>query len=78
MRNSTLFKEYDYFYTQFDNLIKEHEGKFALVKDERIVNIFNTRSEADDHVKKESWEFGTYLIQPIAKKELRVIAYSPV
>ena len=77
MRNSTLFKEYDYFYAQFDSLIKKHEGKFALVKNERIV-IFNSRSEADDHAKKESWEFGTYLVQPIAKKEFRVVAYSPV
>jgi hypothetical protein len=68
MKNKDLEREYKYFESIKDTLLKEKAGQFALVKDEKLVDTFHNEKDAyDEGVKK----FGTslFLIQKIEKDE---------
>ena len=58
-------KNYDSFKKALPNLIKEHPDKIAVVKDQKIVEIFNTIEEADQFVIEKKYQQGTFLIQQI-------------
>ena len=58
-------KNYNSFKKELPKLIKEHLNKIAVVKDQKIVKIFNTVDEADQFVIKKGYPAGTFLIQEI-------------
>lgn len=63
-----LEKELKYFESIKDELLKYHEGKYALIKDEKLIDTFTKMEEAyEAGVKK----FGAepFLIKRIVKEE---------
>lgn len=62
MANNTLEKEFDYYIDHQDELVKKYNGKVIVIKDEKVIGVFDTNSEA---VQKtfQTHELGTFLIQ---------------
>lgn len=57
-----LEKEFKYYLKHQSDLVKEYSGKFIVLKNEKIIGVYNSHSEAyNETVKKE--ELGTFLIQ---------------
>ncbi len=57
-----LDNEFKYYIKHQAELVKKYNGKFIVLKDEKIIGVYNSHSEAyNETVKKE--ELGTFLIQ---------------
>ena len=65
MYTKLINENYDYFTKKLPELMKEHLGKIAVVKDQKIIKIFNTVSEANQFVLDEKYQHGEFLIQEI-------------
>ena len=65
MYTKLVNKNYDYFTKKLPELMKEHLDKIAVVKDQEIVKVFDTVSEADQFVLDEKYQPGEFLIQEI-------------
>ena len=65
MYTKLVNKNYDYFTKRLPELMKEHLGKIAVVKDQKIVKVFDTVPEADQFVLNEKYQPGEFLIQEI-------------
>ncbi|MGI9549117.1 MAG: hypothetical protein ACR2M7_03985 [Bdellovibrionales bacterium] len=61
-------KNYDFFLSQKEKLMVEHKSKFALVKDEKIIGIFETTEDADKYIEQKNLEPGTFLVQEITNR----------
>jgi len=61
-------KNYEFFKAQLPSLMQTSEGKFALVRDERILNIFDTEELAREYIKKNNFILGSFLIQEITDR----------
>ena len=63
-----LEKELKYYESIKDELLKHHEGKFALIKKDKLINTFTKMEEAYENGVK---NFGTepFLIKKITKEE---------
>lgn len=57
-----LEKEFQYFIDHQDELVAAHRGKFIVIKDERVIGVYNTEIEAYTNTQKEH-DLGTFLIQ---------------
>jgi hypothetical protein len=60
---SDLEKELDYYIKHQDELIKQYEGKYLLIKDQKVVGSYDTELEAYQDAKSK-YELGSFLIQP--------------
>lgn len=55
-------KEFKYYLKHQSDLVKKYNGKFIVLKNEKVIGVYNSHSEAyNETVKKE--ELGTFLIQ---------------
>lgn len=66
--NTQLLKEYEFFKTRLDKLIKTHPNEYALVKDGKILKIFKDRNEGMNYAKEKGFTLGTFLMQKITKE----------
>lgn len=57
-----LDKEFKYYQEHQEELLKNYNGKFLVIKDEKIQGAYNTQLEAYSEAKKK-FEVGTFLIQ---------------
>lgn len=57
-----LEKEFQYYLDHQPEIVKDHEGKYLIIKDEEIVDVFSNKDEAYFKAK-EKYELGTFLIQ---------------
>jgi hypothetical protein len=57
-----LEKEFKYFQDHRNELAREHEGKFVVIKDESVIAFYDSELQAYTETKK-SHEPGTFLIQ---------------
>lgn len=62
MTDSYLQKQLEYFKVHQDELVKKYEGKFLVIKDEKVQGVYNSEMEAYTDAKKKL-ELGTFLIQ---------------
>ncbi len=62
MTDSRLTKELEYFKQHQKELVKKHEGKFLVIKNEAVQGIYDSEMEAYTEAKKK-FELGTFLIQ---------------
>lgn len=62
MTDSYLQKQLDYFKSNQNELVKKYEGKFLVIKDEKVQGIYDTEIEAYADAKKK-FKLGTFLIQ---------------
>lgn len=57
-----LEKEFEYYVNHQDELVKSYAGKFIVIKNEKVIGVYDSEIEAyTDMVKKE--DVGTFLIQ---------------
>lgn len=68
MSNTTknnLSKELDYYIKNQNGLVQKYNGKYLIIKDEKVVGVYNTSTEA--YVEgKQKFELGTFLIQLVS------------
>jgi hypothetical protein len=57
-----LEKEFEYYLQHQDELIKEHNGKFIVIKDEAVIGEFDSELEAVEKTSQQH-ELGTFLVQ---------------
>jgi len=57
-----LKKEFDYFMKHQDEFVKKYKGKYLVIKDQKIIDVFDVETEAYDEMSKK-FELGTFLIQ---------------
>lgn len=64
--NEELRKNFDYYLTNHEEIIKEYLDKFIIIKDEKIVDSYDTFEEAVSEATKK-YELGTFIIQKCSK-----------
>lgn len=57
-----LKQEFQYYLDHQEALVKKYLNKFLVIKDEKIVGVYDTKQEAYDNATS-SYELGTFLIQ---------------
>lgn len=62
MANNNLEKEFQYFLDHQNELVKEYGGKFIVIKDQKVIGVYSTETEAFTEAQKNQ-ELGTFLIQ---------------
>lgn len=59
---SNLQKEFDFYLKNQEEFVKKYKGKFLVIKDEKLLNVYDTMDDAYFKTK-ETHEIGTFLIQ---------------
>ena len=62
MTDNYLQKQLNYFKSNQDELVKKYDGKFLVIKDQKIQGVYDTEIEAYTDAKNK-FELGTFLIQ---------------
>ena len=62
MTDNYLQKQLEYFKSNQNELVKKYEGKFLVIKDQKIQGVYDTEIDAYVNARKR-FEFGTFLIQ---------------
>ncbi len=62
MPNGQLTQEFQYFKENQRELVRKHEGKFLVIKDQRVQGAYESEMEAYTEARKK-FELGTFLIQ---------------
>lgn len=57
-----LDKEFKYYLDNQDELVKEYDGKFIVIKNQTVIGAYNTEMDAYNETLKEH-KLGTFLIQ---------------
>lgn len=60
--NEELKKNYDYYTKNHDKIVKKYLNKFIIIKDEKIVDSYDTFEEAFKK-SSEKYKIGTFIIQ---------------
>lgn len=63
-----LQKEFDFYKSHQDELVKEHEGRYLVIKDQTVIGVYGTREEAIQEAMKEH-ALGTFLVQYVQSGE---------
>lgn len=61
-RKSMLDKEFKYYQDHQSELVEKYNGKFLVIKDQKVEGVYGTQLEAYTEAKKK-FELGTFLIQ---------------
>lgn len=64
MSSSPLKKEFDYYLAHQAELVKEHNGKFVVIKNAKVIGVFPDQATAVSETAK-SHELGTFLVQKV-------------
>ena len=57
-----LEKEFEYYLDHQDELVKEYNGKYIVIKNNKVIGAFNTEIEAIEKTA-EKHKLGTFLVQ---------------
>lgn len=57
-----LEDDFKYYLAHQAELVEQYEGKYLIIKDQKIIGVYDTQSDAYNSTKKEH-EVGTFLIQ---------------
>lgn len=57
-----LEKEFNYYIANQNELVKQHNGKFIVIKDQKVIGIYDSEIEAIETTSKHH-ELGTFLVQ---------------
>jgi len=57
-----LEREFQYYLEHQDELVAKYNGKFVVIKDDKVIGVFDTKEEAVREITKK-YELGTFLIQ---------------
>ena len=76
-KEKLLKKNYIFFQNQLPALLKDQKkkNKFALIKDEQIIDIYDTVEQAINTATKEkNFKLETFLVQKIEKQQVHYIS----
>jgi hypothetical protein len=59
---NSLKKEFDYYLQHQDELVKQYNGKYIVVKDSAVTGAYDSELEAIE-VTSRTYELGTFLVQ---------------
>jgi hypothetical protein len=59
---STLGKEFQYYLENQDELVKQYNGKFIVIKDCSVIGVYDGELEAIENTQIK-YELGTFLVQ---------------
>ena len=62
MTNDYLQKQFEYFKSHQDELVEKYKGKFLVIKDQEVQDVYDTEMEAYADAKKK-FGLGNFLIQ---------------
>lgn len=62
MNDANLKEELEYFKRNQEELVQKYEGKFLVIKDQKIVGVYDSEIEAYEDAQKK-FPLGTFLIQ---------------
>lgn len=62
--DSPLKKEFEYYLANQDELVRQHNGKFVVVKDQKVLGAYDTQVAAITETQK-AHELGTFLVQKV-------------
>jgi hypothetical protein len=54
--------EFSYYLQNQDSLVQKYNGKFIVIKDQKVIGVYNSHGEAYNETTK-SHQLGTFLIQ---------------
>ncbi len=57
-----LEKEFKHYLEHQEELVKEHNGKFIVIRDGKVIGVFDDELEAINKTS-EQYELGTFLVQ---------------
>lgn len=72
-----LTREFKYYLDHKDEIVKEHEGKYVVIKNKEIIGIYDDELDAINETRK-MHELGTFLVHLAAAKEHTAIFHSRV
>lgn len=61
-----LDKEFEYYKTHQDELVSKFEGRWIVIKDQKVIGDYDSELQALENSKKDN-EMGTFLIQFVEK-----------
>jgi len=64
--NTQLKKEFDYYLAHQDELVQQFEGRYAVIKDGKILGVYDSEMRALGETRK-AHALGTFLIQRVSK-----------
>ena len=63
--DSPLKREFDYYLAHQDEIVRQHNGKVVVIKDQRIIGEYDDQATAVAETCK-NYELGTFLVQKVA------------
>ena len=60
-----LKKEFEYYLAHQEEFVREHNGRVVVIKDQKLIGVFDTPLEAVTEVKKQ-FALGTFLVQRVS------------
>jgi hypothetical protein len=63
--STTLDREFEYFLAHQDELVRKHQGKFVVIKGEKVIGVYSSEIAAVEETSKHE-ELGTFLVQKCA------------
>ena len=60
-----LEKEFKYYIDHRDQLIRDHEGQYIVIKGGQVIGVYSTQNEAIIETLKKRHELGTFLVQQV-------------
>ena len=65
----TLDKEFQFYLANKKRFLDEHEGKFLVIRGEKVIGVFEDKVKAIDKTR-EKFPLGTFLVQHIKKGKI--------
>ena len=66
---ASLEREFKYYQANKERLLSEHKGKFAIIKGEKILGIFDDKANAIETTKKDH-PLGTFMVQEVVEDDV--------
>lgn len=72
-----LEKEYKFYTEHKQEFVQKYLNKFVVIKGNKLINVYNTQSEAILEASKE-YELGTFLVHQVLEDEPQIVFHSRV
>lgn len=60
-----LKSDYDFFMDNHDEFVKKHLGKVLVIKENKVIGVYDTDQDAYFKTQEDGHELGTFLIQQV-------------
>jgi hypothetical protein len=74
--DSLLKKEFEYYRASQDELVKQYDGKFVAIKDQKAIGAYDDQLVAVEETEKAGHALGTFLFKKLKKGKRRTHKHS--